>query len=60
MLSPELLKNLQAAGVPVEAVQVVAGEGLPGRPSHLDSVAQRVTMLLMTATFCPVPDGLEP
>ncbi len=29
VLSPELLKNLQAAGVPVEAVQVVAGEAAP-------------------------------
>lgn len=26
VLSPELLKNLQAAGVPVEVVQVVSGQ----------------------------------
>ena len=29
VLSPELLKDLQAAGVPVEVVHIVAGEGCP-------------------------------
>ena len=37
VLSPKLLKNLQEAGVQVDAVQIVAGERALSTPHHATS-----------------------